>query len=192
MNVKVETMAYLHAHGLEVGPGKLAEGLKIALARIQALYYPAPGEEGLTAEEVAVAQSGGLEAGTRNLDGGDPLAMSVMTYASLVASGLTTLQAAKRLGVSDARIRQRLKERSLLGIRSGRSWRLPVFQFTPRGEIPGWSDVCARLPESVSPVAVERWLALPPCRPGHRRGGDTGEPAAMAAGWPARTAGWPT
>jgi excisionase family DNA binding protein len=161
MNTKVQTMAYLHARGLDVGPGELAAGVKAALARVRALYYPGPGEEGLTAEEVAVARSGGLEARPRPEQGEDPLAAGVMAFASLVTSGLTTLQVAERLGVSDARIRQRLKERSLLGLRSGRSWRLPVFQFTPQGELPGWGEVCARLPESISPVAVERWLAQP-------------------------------
>lgn len=161
MNAKVETMAYLHARGLDVRPLQLAAGLKAALARLQARYYPNPGDEGLTAEEVAAAQSGGLDSRPPAAGGEDPLVAAVMAYAGLVTSGLTTLQAAKRLGVSDARIRQRLKDRSLLGLRAGRSWRLPVFQFTPQGELPGWGEVCARLPESISPVAVERWLTLP-------------------------------
>lgn len=161
MNTKVETLAYLHARGLDVAPEGLAAALKAALAKIQALYYPNPGEEGLTAGEAAVFQSGGLDPRPARHGGEDPLVAGVMAYAGLVSSGLTTLQAAKRLGVSDARIRQRLQDHSLLGLRSGRSWRLPIFQFTPKGELPGWSEVCARLPEAISPVAVERWLRLP-------------------------------
>jgi hypothetical protein len=160
MTCSPETRAFLHAHGLAVEPKELAAGLQVALEAIQALYYPPAGQEGLTAEEVEVARSGGLEPQPIEGGGPDPLLSGVVAFAGLITSGLTTLQAAARLGVSDARIRQRLHGRTLLGIQARHVWKLPVFQFTEQGELPGWTEVCPYLPWTVSPVAVERWLVL--------------------------------
>lgn len=151
MNAKAETMAFLHAHGLEaVEPKALNASLRSAIARLKALYYPVKEQEGLTAAEMEVAHAGGLDPTPRFAPVDDPLLAGAISYASLVQTGLTTTQAAKLLGVSDARIRQRLQERTLLAIRDGRSWKLPVFQFAGKGELPGWGEVAQALP-GISP-----------------------------------------
>jgi hypothetical protein len=155
------TLAFLHAHGLNVEPKGLSAALRAALASLEARYFPATGEEGLTAGEIAVARSGGFAAKHATSAGEDPLLQGVAAYAGLLSTGLTTAAAAKRLKVSDARIRQRLAERTLLAVRQGRAWKLPVFQFTRKGELPGWGAVCAQLAADVSPVAVDRWISLP-------------------------------
>jgi hypothetical protein len=156
-----QTMAFLHARGLDVEPKGLAAALQVAVAQIEALYRATPGQEGLTAKEVEAARSGGLDPQPARGARADPLVQGVVAYASLIHTGLTTRQAAARLGVSDARVRQRLQARTLLAVREGLSWKLPVFQFTKRGELPGWGEVCPSLPPGASPVAVERWLGLP-------------------------------
>jgi hypothetical protein len=56
-----QTMAFLHARGLDVEPKALAAALRVAIAQIEALYRAEPGQEGLTAEEVEAARSGGLD-----------------------------------------------------------------------------------------------------------------------------------
>jgi hypothetical protein len=157
----LQMMAFLHARGLDIEPKGLAAALQVAIAQIEALYRVKPGQEGLTVEEVEAARSGGLDPQPARGARADPLVQGVVAYASLVLTGLTTRQAAARLGVSDARVRQRLQARTLLAVREGLSWKLPVFQFTKRGELPGWSEVCPSLPPGASPVAVERWLGLP-------------------------------
>ena len=156
-----QTMAFLHARGLDVEPKGRAAALRVAIAQIEALYRAKPGQEGLTSEEVEAARSGGLDPQPPRGARADPLVQSVVAYASLIHTGLTTRQTAARLGVSDARVRQRLQARTLLAVREGLSWKLPVFQFTKRGQLPGWGEVCRRLPSAASPVAVERWLRLP-------------------------------
>ena len=156
-----QTMAFLHGRGLDVEPRGLAAALRVAIAQIEALYRAQPGQEGLTAEEVEAARSGGLDPQPARGARADPLVQGVVAYASLIHTGLTTRQTAARLGVSDARVRQRLQARTLLAVREGLSWKLPVFQFTTRGELPGWGKVCPSLPSAASPVAVERWLRLP-------------------------------
>lgn len=124
-----------------------------------------PGEDGLTAAEVETARVGGLDPQPvrRRSALTDPLVRGVAAHANLIQTGLTTRQAASKLGVSDARIRQRLHFRTLFAVRAGRSWKLPLFQFTREGELPGWGKVCSSLPSTASPVAVLRWLELPHC-----------------------------
>lgn len=161
MSAKVETMAFLHAHGLDVEPKGLPTALRDAIKHLQSLYYPNPGQEGLTAAEVQIYQSGGLDPVPRESGMNDPLLRGVVTYAGLVDTGLTTVESAKLLGVTDARIRQRLKERTLFAIRTGGSWRLPIFQFAEGRELPGWSEVAPKLPRGISPVTVAHWLLLP-------------------------------
>ena len=162
MNANVEAMAFLHVHGLEVEPRGLNAQLRAAVKALQALYYPEPRQEGLTTSELEVLRSGGLDPTPRHFgERGDPLLNGVLTYAALIETGLTTIQAAKLLGVSDARIRQRLQAGTLLAIKTGRAWKLPLFQFADGAELPGWGQVAQNLPVGVSPVAVESWLRLP-------------------------------
>lgn len=160
MSAAAETMAFLHAHGIHTEPAGLEEALRAAVGSIEARYRAEPGREGLTHAEVDVARAGGLEPvptwGTV-----DPLLQGVVALASLIRTGLTTREAASRLGVTDARVRQRLADRTLLAIRTGHTWRLPLFQFVGAAELPGWEEVCRRLPPGASPVAIERWLSLP-------------------------------
>ena len=66
-----------------------------------------------------------------------------------------------RLGVTDARIRQRVADRSLFALREGRVLRLPLFQFGPDGALPGWAVVCRAAPRSLAPIELDRWLHTP-------------------------------
>ena len=161
MSANVETMAFLHAHGLNVEPKGLPRVLRDVIKHLQSLYHPNSGQEGLTAAEIQIYRSGGLDPAPRELGMNDPLLRGVMTYAGLVDTGLTTVESAKMLGVTDARIRQRLKERTLFAIKNGGSWRLPMFQFAEGRELPGWGEVAQKLPPGISPVTVANWLMLP-------------------------------
>jgi hypothetical protein len=161
MSTSVEAMAFLHAHGLEIEPKDLPALLRDAIRNLQNLYYPWSGQDGLTAAEIAIYRSGGLDPSPRRLGRKDPLLGGVMNHAGLVETGLTTIQAAKMLGVTDARIRQRLKERTLLAIKAGGAWRLPLFQFSEGRELPGWAEVALAIPRGVSPVTLASWLMLP-------------------------------
>lgn len=161
MSANLETLAFLHAHGLDVEPKGLPRVLRDAIKNLQSLYYPDSGQEGLTAAEIQIYRSGGLDPAPRASGMDDPLLRGVMTYAALVDTGLTAVESARMLGVTDARIRQRLKERTLFAIKNGGSWRLPMFQFAEGRELPGWGEVARKLPQGISPVAVAQWLMLP-------------------------------
>ena len=64
-------------------------------------------------------------------------------------------------GVNTSRIRQRLAERSLYGLKDGNTWLLPAFQFGPKGLVPGVGVVVRRMPPDIGPLAAARWFTSP-------------------------------
>ena len=125
----------------------------------------------------------------------NPLASAAAKYAALLATARPVTEAARLLGVDPSRVRQRLGERTLYGVKTARGWRLPTFQFDldqPDRLVPGIGAVLAALPRDLHPVAVYNWLTLPdpdltwqgePVSPLDwlRSGGDPETAAAIAA-----------
>lgn len=84
-------------------------------------------------------------------------------YRALLKSALTVTQAAKKMGVSDGRVRQLLKERRLYGEKVVGDWRLPAFQFLGKGhgQVPGIDKVLMRRPEDLGLLSLYRWFTTP-------------------------------
>jgi CheY-like chemotaxis protein len=122
----------------------------------------AAAESEFTKNETDVLRSVGFPITSPKLNPA-PLAARAAHFQSLLASSLTTERAAKRLRVNASRIRQRLttKPPQLYGIRNNGEWRLPAFQFGPRGLIPNVDRAISRLPAGIDPVAVDRWFRQP-------------------------------
>jgi hypothetical protein len=77
---------------------------------------------------------------------------------------LSLEQAAKALGVSAARLRQRLSptKRTLYGVKDERAWRIPKFQFEKKDKIVrGIDKVFPRVRPDAHPLAVKRWFTMP-------------------------------
>lgn len=92
----------------------------------------------------------------------DPELAYEASYARLLATALDTKGAAERLGISDGYVRQRLEAGTLYGVKLGRAWRLPLFQFAEAGgEVPSIARVLPLLDRALNPVAVGRWFGLP-------------------------------
>jgi len=60
-----------------------------------------------------------------------------------------------------SRIRQRLADRSLYGLKDGNAWLLPAFQFGSNALVPGVSVVVRRLPPDIGVLAAARWFSRP-------------------------------
>lgn len=88
-------------------------------------------------------------------------ALAAAAYGEIVESALSVEDAAGRLGVNSSRVRQRLADRSLYGIKHGGAWRLPGFQFLKRGLVPRIDVVLKALPPDLNVVAVTRWFETP-------------------------------
>jgi hypothetical protein len=88
-------------------------------------------------------------------------ALAAAAYDEIVEAALSVDDAAERLGVNPSRVRQRLGEGSLYGIKHAGAWRLPSFQFTKRGLVRGIDVVLRALPADLSALAVVRWFETP-------------------------------
>ena len=123
---------------------------------------------------LVLASLRGQEGGDTHLDdafGRDPTAseyaeavawnLSVATERrqQLIARSLARQEAAGRLSVSAQAVSGMLDRGSLIGLKEGREWRIPAWQFdgeSPRGVLPGLRDLASRFPGSV--VSLSRWI----------------------------------
>lgn len=79
----------------------------------------------------------------------------------LVRSCLSVADAAQRLGVTTARVRQRLTDGTLWAFESGRNRLLPPGQFTAVGAVPHLEKVLPQLDKDLHPLTVQALLTQP-------------------------------
>lgn len=106
----------------------------------------------------------------------DARARTVAARAVLADSALSVSEAAKRLGVDTSRVRHRLAQGKLTGWKE-RSWRLPSWQFTDDGVLPGLDAVLAAIPDDQPPLMVAAFM-------------NTVQPDLMLAGEPVTPRMW--
>lgn len=152
---------YFQAHGLAVQP---PEELNAAVAEAIGTY--AVGLPTLPSAEMSAAERNAFEALGVDVDDagpadGDPMQAGVIALARMIETAMTVTEAAKRLGVTESRIHQRIKAGEIYSFRiDGRRY-IPAFQFRDRQLVPNITEVNQALPSSLHPVAVERWYATP-------------------------------
>lgn len=161
--------AVLQAHGITASPRQLAEYLAESVeAMEEGALIPAARE--LPEAELEVLRSGGFDVDAGPSERDDPVARASAAYSALMETALTIKAVAAALGRNESRIRQRLLQRSLYGIRRGRNWLLPLFQFqvedreglrAVKGVVPGIEQVFPALSPELHPVSVWRWFSSP-------------------------------
>jgi excisionase family DNA binding protein len=148
----------LRRRGIEIDMEALASVVEHAIEEAGGIPpYPNPAKL-LSADQLKLLAGGGFEIQETELGVEDPILLGAIEYAVLRLTALTTKEAAERLGVNDSRVRQRLGNRELYGIKAGDEWRLPLFQFVHDGLVPNIDKVLPRLDASLSPVSVFRWF----------------------------------
>ncbi len=151
---------YFQWHGLSAeAPATLNQALRDAISALRGLLYPASDNE-LTDPELAVLRRGGIAVaeypGTP-----DPLADYAVEFAAILSTSLSPADAAGRLGVSPARVRQTIQSGALFAVRVGGRWRVPLFQFTPDGLVPNIGAVNGAAPGTIDAVSLQRWYTTP-------------------------------
>jgi hypothetical protein len=82
-------------------------------------------------------------------------------FAHLLADSGSVRDVARRMGLTEGRVRQLLRARELFALREEESWRVPWFQFDLHRPVRGLNRVIPELPPDMHPVAVYRLLTLP-------------------------------
>jgi hypothetical protein len=114
----------------------------------------------LTASEGSALARGGVEPASEQ-EVAVVQARAASAFQELRDSSLNVDEAAARLRVNTSRVRQRLGERSLYGLKDGNTWLLPAFQFRPKGLVPGVGVVVRSMPPDISPLAAAQWFTSP-------------------------------
>ena len=147
---------YFTARGLRsTAPESLNAALRVVLDAMPTMLYGEPREE-LTPEEQAVLKEGGvdLDAKARR----DPLAETAVQYAAIIASSLTTQEAAERMGIPESQVRQMIARRTLYSILLNNRRYIPIFQFEKDGPlVVNITKVNAALNPELHPVEVYDW-----------------------------------
>jgi hypothetical protein len=81
---------------------------------------------------------------------------------AVLSNSITRRETARLLGTSEQAVTDRLEAHDLVGLKQGREWRLPVWQFDPdaeRGYLPGLAQLRAVFPGG--PVSLTEWVTTP-------------------------------
>jgi hypothetical protein len=167
--ISPEAKVFLESHGIQATSAQLSRYLTEAINTLERVILSPPSKQ-LSAAELAILSEGGFDVDSIGPTDEDPLARTMADYAGLLATAISTHKAAQVLKRDESRIRQRLAARTLYGIRQGRNWMLPLFQFEvhkysnrlePLREVPGIDQVVSRLNPELDPVSVYRWFSTP-------------------------------
>lgn len=117
-------------------------------------------EREFTEGEVAVLREGGITFDASSYGG--RISRTASKHAAILASSLRVREAAEILGVSEGRIRQKISERRLYSVRGEMGERrIPRFQFSSRGGVPGMEEVMRVVPRGIHPVALQNFFMSP-------------------------------
>jgi excisionase family DNA binding protein len=112
-----------------------------------------------SAEQRSALADVGLDLSPRHAEEIDHRAKAVAAQAVLRDSALTVAEVAEVVGVDTSRIRHRLAAGRLTGWKDRGGWRLPAWQFTLSGVLPGLETVLAAVPDDQPPLVVAAFIA---------------------------------
>jgi hypothetical protein len=157
MSAALETV--LARVGLRVNSSEFLSLVEDAARRLSPAH-PDPAHY-FTQDQRDVLRSVGLDLSPQRDNEPDTRARAVAEQAVLHDTALTVGQAAATLGVDTSRIRHRLLDGRLTGWKDRGGWRLPAWQFTAHGVLPGLDQVLAALPDDQPSLVVAAFMTTP-------------------------------
>jgi len=91
----------------------------------------------------------------------DPRAGALIAQTVLNDSTYSAAEAAAVISVDTSRIRHRLAAGHLVGWKDRGGWRLPAWQFTTTGALPGLDTVLAAVPADQPPLVLAAFMTTP-------------------------------
>ncbi len=144
---------------LHLPPDELLTALELLADSLPA-GSEAPASSLPAAQEELLREAGSLRYGMPPLAERASTRTAVRT-AQLLSDALSVTEAAQRLAVTPGRVRQRISARTLYAVPNAGGWRLPRFQLTDTGVLPGLDRILAVLPADAHPLAVVYFLTTP-------------------------------
>lgn len=136
--------------GRSISPGQFRQQSTLDLAHA------------LSAEELDVLDAVGMMPDVRTqADAEAARAEALNVFFHVFESALPTAEVARLLGKDASRIRQRVREGSLLSVVANGEMRLPALQFHKNAEVPGLGQVLRALPRGIDTLEALSWLATP-------------------------------
>jgi excisionase family DNA binding protein len=145
--------------GLRVDPDEFLTLVEDA-ARMLSPADPDPADY-FSAEQRETLADVGLDLSPRRATEVDHRAKAVAAQAVLRESAMTVAEVAKVIGVDTSRVRHRLAAGRLSGWKDRGGWRLPAWQFTTAGVLPGLEIVLGSVPDDQPPLVVAAFIATP-------------------------------
>ena len=147
-------LTVLRDHGIAATEAELAEAAEEGLRWVLTV----PGATAVPTAEAALLDAAGLPAqpGAYVASARD----SAGAVTALVATSLTVGEAAALLGVTEGRVRHKIGRGDLYALPTGRR-RLPRWQFTDDGALPGLPTVVRALPAGEHPLGVLAFMTTP-------------------------------
>ena len=149
----------LDTRGARVDADEFLELVEDAARRLSPVD-PDPADYFTDSQRTALTDVG-LDLAPRRPAERDPRARTVALQAVLRDTALTVAGAAERISVDASRIRHRLAAGRLTGWKDRGEWRLPVWQFTNAGVLPGLEAVLEAVPEDQPPLVVAGFMTTP-------------------------------
>ncbi|GAB2553352.1 hypothetical protein [Leucobacter ruminantium] len=120
------------------------------------------GTRGFTASELTALERFGVDEAELTAPTALPATVRGRLWErEFAAHSITVAEAAARLGVTPARVRQRCAEGTLIAQRRSDGWHLPLFQFPDGREPRGWAAVARAIPRGTPLLLTERVLTTP-------------------------------
>lgn len=157
MTIALETV--LAKAGLRVDPERFGSLVEDAARRFGA-PHPDPGGY-FTVDQRDALVGVGFDLTAQRPDEADGRARAVAEQAVLHETALTVAEAADTIGVDASRVRHRLLAGRLTGWKDKGGWRLPAWQFTDTGVLPGLDHVLAALPADQPALVVAAFMTTP-------------------------------
>jgi hypothetical protein len=157
MTVALKTV--LAKAGLRVDPDEFLTLVEDA-ARQLSPADPDPADYFSEPQRVALTEVG-LDLAARRDDEVDSRARAVAAQTVLRDTALTVAEVARTIGVDSSRVRHRLAAGRLSGWKDRGGWRLPAWQFTNAGVLPGLEAVLGAVPNDQPPLVVASFMTTP-------------------------------
>ncbi|TCP44782.1 hypothetical protein EV191_11967 [Tamaricihabitans halophyticus] len=148
--------AVLARSGLRSTAGEFLSLVEEAASRLSP-PHPDPAQF-FDPKQRAALRDVGLDLSAGAPDEPDGRIRAVAAQAVLRDSALTVPDAARALGVDTSRVRHRLADGRLSGWKDRRGWRLPAWQFTPNGTLPGLASVLAAVSPEQPPLVLAAFM----------------------------------